>query len=63
VEGAVQGLRKIGRMAAIVLLVLAAPALFWEGLHSSAPAWPMLLAAGAMFGAIGLIATWFFPTS
>jgi hypothetical protein len=59
----VTGLRKIGRMAAIVLLVLVAPFLLWEGLHSSAPAWPLLLATGAVLGAAGLVATWFFPTS
>jgi hypothetical protein len=59
----VQGIRKIGRAIMIVVLALAGSFLLIEGMRSGAPVMPVLLGLGALLGAFGLVATWFFPTS
>ena len=58
-----QGLRKIGRTISIAGLILIGLFLIGTGFGANAPAMQTLIGAGALFGAFGLIATWFWPTS
>jgi hypothetical protein len=59
----VDGLRKIGRTVAIMVLILAGTILLVSGLSAGAPEMQSLLGLAALLGALGLVVTWFWPTS
>ena len=57
-----QGIRKIGRVLAIVALALAGAILLSDGLAGNPDTTQILLGIVAWLGAFGLLATWFCPT-